>query len=341
MRKKYILSHQVEQSEQLLGRLMRAAGLSRDRQEMSNRLIGLGDFTSAEAIKSAAPLLAISDFQEFRESAEVLFSRLQSESVFDAALPDMIAAELRANILTGDAILLYEVEEAEPIPFARTDFAGFGELLPLKVAALIAFTSEFLRGLKPETDMTLNNSFLRAVAAATDAALIRRLSENAGTSTPATGDFAEDIKNAAGIILGGGTGRLHLVISPATALQFAFATAADGAFLFPSFDANTGGVIGGIQAHVSDQIGDDSSGGRALLFDASRIAANKGSIDIQRSENASVQMRSDPENEHSTVVSSFQSNSVFLRILRTFGLKLPDAKISVEFSNVGNWFGEA
>jgi hypothetical protein len=338
MRRPYVPYHQIEMAEKQVGRLIRAAGLSEDRAGMANRLIGLGDFPSAEAIRSASPIMAISDFSEFRDSTEIIFSRLQTEGVFDAALPDMIAAELRANILTGDAIALFEVGEGMPIPLSMTDIAVLGELLPLKVAALVPFTTEFLRGLKPETDATLIRSFVNSISATTDMVLISRLIQNAGTAIVATSDFAGDILAASQLILGGKAGRLHLVISPTTALQFGFATATDGTFLFPGFDLNLGGNIGGIPTHVSDQLPQDSSGPSALLFDASRIAANKGSIDIQRSENAAIQMMDNPVDGAAQVVSAFQTNSVFIRLLRVFGLKLPSETIAVVFSGVGAWF---
>jgi Phage capsid family. len=339
MRKKYILSHQIENAEQLLGRLMRGAGMSDSREAWANRLIGMGDYPAAEQIRAATSTIAISDIQGFRETFSVVFQQLQTASVFDSILDDTIQAPIKSQIFSGDAFALFEVAEGRAIPFSSSAFEDLGELPLVKVGALLAFTIEFLRGLTAEVDNTLNNAFLRAIAAASDSALTRRLHENAGPATAASSSLADDIKNARQSILGSKAGRLHLIISPATAMQFAFATTPDGAFLFPNFDLNSGGSIAGLSVHVSDQIGDDSSGGRALLFDASRIAANRGSIDIQRSENAAVQMRDDPETGHATVVSSFQTNSVFIRILRTFGLKLPDEEvIAVQFSGVNNWF---
>jgi hypothetical protein len=341
MRKKYILSHQVENAEQLLGRLMRGAGMSQDREGWANRLIGLGDYAAAEQLRAATPTIAISDLDGFREPFSVLFQQLQTASVFDAVVDEMIQAPIRSQIISGDHFALFEVVEGAAIPFASSALEDLGELPLVKVGALLAFTIEFLRGLTAEVDNTLNNAFLRAIAAATDAALIRRLAENAGPAIPASSSLAADLKAGAEFILNRKSGRLHLIVGPRTALEIALATNMNGEFLFPGFDVNTGGILGGIQTHISDQIGDDSSGERALLFDASRVVANRGSIDVQRSENAVAQMRDDPLNGHATVVSAYQTNTVFLRILRTFGLKVPDNEtIAAEFSGVGNWFGE-
>jgi hypothetical protein len=336
--RRYVPYNQIEAAEKQIGRLLRAVGLSEDRTGMANRLIGLGDYPSAEAIRSASPIMAISDFSEFRDSTEILFSRLQTASVFDSALPDMLAAELRANIISGDPIVLFEVGEGMPIPLARTTLEALGEMLPTKVAALIAFTVEFLRGLKPETDTTLNRSFVNSIAAATDMVLIDRLIQNAGVTTPATNDFASDILAGSELIVSDHVGKLHLIVAPQTARQIAFSTTPDGQFIYPNFDLINGGTVAGLQTHVSDQLPQDSSGPSALLFDASKIAANRGSINIERSENAAVQMSDTPTNGPATVVSSFQTNSVFIRVLRIFGLKLPAEPIAVHFSGVNAWF---
>ncbi|MCR6651246.1 MAG: phage major capsid protein [Cellvibrionaceae bacterium] len=338
MRSRYVPHHQVEMTEKQISRLLRSCGLSDDRPSMANRLSGFGDFAAAEAVKEAVPLLAISDLPAFRESFSIVLDRLAAVSVFDAVLADMIAAPLRSQIFSGEPFALFEIDEGVPIPFSSTTIEDFGELLPVKVAALVAFTNEFLRGMTAEVDDTLKNAFLNAIARATDAALIRRLIPNAVTATPATNDFAADIQNAAQLILGGAAGRLHLIISPSTALQLGLSTTPDGGFLFPNFDVNSGGVFAGFPVHVSDQLKQDSTGPSAILFDASKIAANRGSIDIQRSENAVAQMRGDPVSGHAQVVSSFQTNSIFLRLLRIFGLKLPSEQIAVEFSGVNSWF---
>jgi hypothetical protein len=338
MRQRYVPFHQHQMAEQLLGRLIRSCGLSDDRQSMANRLAGFGDFGSAEVVKTLESIMPLSDVPAFRENFSILFDRLPTVSVFDAILQDAVPAPIRGQIISGEPIALFEIGEAQPIPLAISNFSDEGELPLVKVGGLLGYTQEFLRNLAPEIDDALNRAFLNAIAAASDRALFNRLAANAGPAIPATSSLAADIQSAGELILGSAAGRLHMVISPATAMQFAFATSTDGTFIFPNFDANIGGAIGGVQTHVSDQLGDDSSGGRALLFDASRIAANRGSINIERSENASVQMRSDPENGPTQVVSSFQTNSVFLRVLRTFGLKLPDEQIAVEFTGVDAWF---
>lgn len=338
MRQRYIPFHQHQMAEQLLGRLIRSCGLSDDRQSMANRLAGFGDFGSSEAVKEAAPLMAISDLPAFRENFLIFSDRLATVSIFDAILQDALPAPIRGQIISGEPIALFEIGEAQPIPLAISNFSDEGELPLVKVGGLLGYTQEFLRNLAPEIDDALNRAFLNAIARATDAALLRRLIDNSATLMPASSDFAEDIKTAAEIILGGKAGRLHLVISPQNALEISLATAPDGTFLFPNFDSNSGGSIAGLSVHISDQLTEDSSGPSAILFDASRIAANRGSIDVQRSESASVQMSDSPTNGATQVVSSFQTNSVFLRVLRTFGLKLPDEQIAVEFTGVDAWF---
>lgn len=326
-------------AEQLIGRLIRSCGLSDDRLSMASRLAGFGDFAAAEAVKSAAPLLAISDFPSFRENFAILFDRLPTISVFDSVLPDMVPAAIRGQIIAGSPLALFEVSEGQPIQFAFGNFTDEGELLPLKVGGLIGYTKEFLRNLAPEIDDALNRAFLNALASATDRALINRLITNAGGAIAATNDFSADILAASELILGDRIGKLHMIVAPQTARQIAFATNTNDEFLFPNFDLVNGGSIGGLQTHVSDQLPQDSSGPNALIFDASQIAANRGSVDIQRSENASVQMLSDPTTGATTMVSSFQTNSVILRILRTFGLKMSDDEtIAVEFTGASSWF---
>jgi hypothetical protein len=338
MRKKFLLSQQIESAEQLLGRLLRGAGSADSRDALASRLAAMGDFRGAESLKEAASTISVSDIEGFREPFAVFFQQLQTAAVFDSILDDAIQAPLKSQIFTGAPFALFEIAEGRPIPFFSTAFEDLGELSPVTVGGLMALTNEYLRIMTAEVDDALNKAFLRAVAAASDRALINRLIANSATPIPATNDFAADIQNAGQLILGGAAGRLHIVISPATAMQFAFATTTDGAFIFPNFDLNVGGNAGGIPVHVSDQLGDDSSGGRALLFAASKIAANRGSINIERSQNAVAQMRDDPETGHATVVSSFQTNSAFLRILRVLGLKIPDEQIAVEFTGVNSWF---
>lgn len=148
--RRFVPFHQIEATEKQIGRLLRATGLSNDRQEMSNRLIGLGDYASAETVKEAAPLVSISDLPAFRENFSILFDRLPTLSVFDAILADAVPAPIRGQIFSGTPLALFEISEGQPIPFAMGNLTDEGELLPLKVAGLLGYSQEFLRNLEPD-----------------------------------------------------------------------------------------------------------------------------------------------------------------------------------------------
>jgi hypothetical protein len=83
-----------------------------------------------------------------------------------------------------------------------------------------------------------------------------------------------------------------------------------------------GGEIAGVPVLVSSQAPTDSSGHSAVLIDGSAIVGDSDTVAVDASENAALQLASNPASDAQSLVSMFQTNSTALLATRWFGFEL-------------------
>lgn len=107
-----------------------------------------------------------------------------------------------------------------------------------------------------------------------------------------------------------------LVMHPVTALALSMKRGSDGLTAFPSITVK-GGTLFGIPVLVSASVPTSVSGGSIVVFiDASEIQSVEGSVLVDASEEASLQMRTDPLSGATTLVSLFQNHLVGIRVTK-------------------------
>jgi hypothetical protein len=120
--------------------------------------------------------------------------------------------------------------------------------------------------------------------------------------------------------------RLYLVVTADNAVHLALTTSPAGGFLYPDMTP-AGGTIAGITTLVSDGLPAASSGtSNALLIDASGLVLGDGTITLDASRHASLEMSDAPAHNSDTptgssLVSMWQTNSVALKAERYFGFE--------------------
>ncbi|NNH33872.1 phage major capsid protein, partial [Rhizobium sp. SEMIA 4085] len=247
---------------------------------------------------------------------------MRNSSVFLRLLDSMVRVPFRSRIsLVATDATSWTVGEGKPIPVTN---ATLDQLLltPQKAAALLVVTEELLRGTQSERNLTL--ALRRALAAAVD---LRFLSTAIGAGTPTfpsvgptAADAVADVKQLLDAVQPTSESSLMFVTAPDVQRAGATITNASGAFQFPNLTP-TGGEILGIPAMPSDQMID----GTMALIDATRIAGETGTIQVDASDQATIEMLDSALVQDATtgtpapgLVSMFQANSVAIRALLDF-----------------------
>jgi HK97 family phage major capsid protein len=190
-----------------------------------------------------------------------------------------------------------------------------------KVQALIAVTNEILDGTTSAGAVLLSNELRAGVASATDAAFLSGLLVGAPTIDGSTSPLV-DLGNLLDVVNTKGTGKPYLVVAPRTANRLATKPTTSGEQAFPGMTPN-GGEIAGVPVLVSDQApAPDSSGHKAVLIDGSAVAGDSDTIAVDASEQAALQLASNPASGAQQLVSMFQTNSTALLATRWFGFEL-------------------
>lgn len=202
-----------------------------------------------------------------------------------------------------------------------------------KAAGLVVLTKELVESADPGADAMVRADLLAGMAAFLDkqfldpavAAVINvspaSVTHNlipitsSGSSVAAiVADFAAlfAVPVAAGITFTAP----YLVMHPVTALGLSLKRGADGLTAFPSVNVR-GGTLFGVPVLVSASVPMSVSGGAVVVFiDAAEIQHVEGTVLIDASEEASLQVRTDPLSGAAALVSLFQNHLVALRITK-------------------------
>lgn len=307
-------------------RLLRAtASVGRDQYRIQNRdIITSGSQRLQLAAKASVSAGSLGDPDSFAALAELtnaFLSSLQGRSAFDTLLGAMRLAPIgRGFAVSSTALIAPEVGEGQGKPIKALVLEPVAPISPKKIAAIVIITRELAR--LTEAEQLIDVELRNAAVSGTDQVFLPALIAAAGTTLPSTGDAAQDLAALVNAVPLGVGSRPFFVMGPDLARSLAVMRTAAGDRQFPTIGLVGGGqIFGDVPALVSDRM----PAGSALYLDASQIAGNAGSIAIDTSTGADVEMTDasgqsslTPEGSQN-LVSLFQQNMLGVKVERTFG----------------------
>jgi len=267
----------------------------------------------------------------YAQLVDAFLLSLRSASAFDAMLPWMKGVPLHQQIVVASGgATATTVPEGAATPIAKLQFSA-SSITENKTVCIVAITSELLRD---GNSNLFAQEMTRAVASATDTAFISRITvgisptpSNGGTSVAILQDLATLL---AGLALDASS-KVFLIVSSDIAKHWAVATSATGELAFAQMTP-MGGAIQGMDVLLSDGVS-----GQIIAVDASQIAAAGGTVELDSSGAATVQMDGAPDSPPSAatnLISFWQMNLAGLRATRYWGAeRLRTGAVSV-ISNV-------
>lgn len=254
----------------------------------------------------------------------IAFLKTQRQASFFAAgiadgafwrVPFDLKPTASTSIILGDVL---EFGKSIPVSSFDIDARSLGRR---HAYAMTVVTRDLIKQGGVDAVNTLNSLLGDACASAVDETVIDDVEAHGGTvsflssnTTPA--GFLADFRKMLDHVNVRGSGPLYWVASRTAANRL------NGDSTLLQGTGVQGGEILGLPLIVSDGVIDDSSGGKLILIDAGKIAANIENIKIDASENTSLQMSSVPNDGPDEMVSMFQTNSVAIRSSMTFGFEL-------------------
>ncbi|OOG62223.1 hypothetical protein B0E46_13310 [Rhodanobacter sp. B04] len=260
---------------------------------------------------------------------------LPAASVLDRLLADGVLRRvpLRTRLAISTVAATGQVVgEGAPTPVSSLALNG-QDLDPMKTQALIAVSQELINGATAAGNVLLATELRNGVAAASDAAFLGRVVAGASSVTGSASPLA-DLGAALETVNVKATGKPYLVIDVHTANRLATKASSTGEQAFPLMGPN-GGELAGIPVLVSDQVpAADSNGRKALLLDATAIAGDAEAPMLDASDQATLQLATNPSGGAQNLVSMFQTDSVALLITRWLGVNVTRASGVVVIEDV-------
>jgi HK97 family phage major capsid protein len=224
------------------------------------------------------------------------------------------------------------VGEGAPIPVSSLALSG-QDLDPIKVSALVALTAELVKGTTAAGNVLIATELRNGVAAATDAAFLARVTAGATTVQGSASPLA-DLGLALDVVNVRAAGKLYLVVDAQTANHLATKATTTGEAAFPLMSPMFG-ELAGIPVLVSNSVpAADSNGRKAVLLDATAIAGDAEAPTLDASDQATLQLVTNPASTAQNMVSMFQSDSVALLVTRYLGFNVTRASGVVVIENL-------
>jgi HK97 family phage major capsid protein len=260
---------------------------------------------------------------------------LPAVSVLDRLLADNVLRRvpLRKRLAISTMVAAgHVVGEGAPTPVSSLAFNG-QDLDPFKVQALVALTSELINGTTAAGNILLATELRNGVAAGTNAAFLARVATGASSVTGSASPLA-DLGAALETVNISATGKPYLVVDVHTANRLATKATTTGEQAFPSMTPN-GGELAGVPVLVCDQVPvADSNGRKAVLLDATTIAGDAEDPMLDASDQATLQLATDPANGAQNLMSLFQTDSAALLVTRWLGFDVTRASGVVVIEDV-------
>ena len=202
-----------------------------------------------------------------------------------------------------------------------------------KAAGIVCITRELAESADPAAEGLIQADLLAALAKFLDAAFIDPASAAVANTSPASitngvmpitssgssvAAITADLKALFQVLVDAGITLTApaLIMRPSTALALAMKRTAADQLAFPEVTVS-GGSLFGVNVVVSGNVPGSVSGGSLIvLVDAAEIVSVEGPILVDSSQEATLQMRSDPLTGAQQMVSLFASNLVGLRVVR-------------------------
>jgi hypothetical protein len=234
-----------------------------------------------------------------------------NSNAFDAAAAWMKPLPMKSRVVASTvAAVATVVTEGAAKPVVDLDL-GDQSLDPVKVASLIVVSNDLLE-LGGLIAARLFNAELRnGIAAATDAHFVSTLIAGT-TAISSLGDFYFDLQQALAAISGGATSKYFAVMEPDNLKRLATSGSRTGPS-YPNLRVD-GGEVGGVQVLASGALEE----GQVLLFDATQIAADPGTVELRSSAHGLI----DLVGGNAPTFSLFQKDCSALRAERLFAFKL-------------------
>lgn len=263
---------------------------------------------------------------------------LRDASAFDRLLPDMLRVPPQTKVVAITAgISGAAVDEGAPKPAGRLSASNF-DVVMKKSVAFIVITKELMRASSVGALAMLNRELSGAVATVTDTTFIADLTASIST-IPSSGATAlavrADMRAALDAVDTGAASRLYWLASSSIAKRLAVIGDASGA---PAFPETASGNLGAWPLVISDGVGS----GLLILCDAAQIAASALPIELDATDQATIQMDSAPDSPVSgstNVVPLWSMNQSALRATRYFAVKrLRDTAVAIvsNVTGIGN-----
>lgn len=270
----------------------------------------------------ASPLAATTLADAFGET-------LRDASAFDRLLPDFIRVPPQTKVAVITAgISGAAVGEGMVKPLGRLSAVSV-DITMRKSVAVVVVAKELMKMAGPGALALLQRELTGAVASTTDQTFIDDLTSGLST-IPSSGATAlatrADARAALDAVDTGSGSRLYWITTSSIAKRLAVIGDASGAAAFPEV---ADGRLAGWPLVISDGVGS----GLLILCDASQIAAAALPIELDATDQASIQMDTAPDSpptSSTNLVSFFQMNYGGVRATRYYAVKrLRDTAVAI------------
>jgi hypothetical protein len=276
----------------------------------------------------AAPLSA------YTQIADGFLASLRNVGVFDAALLSMKNVPMKSQVtVTTLGATAASIGEGQVKVISKLALAN-SQMDPLKACAICVVADDLLKMSGNLGTNLLNAELSGAVAAETDAAFIREITSGvssiSSSGTTATA-ILSDIGNALGALSLNSQSKVFLAVDPGTAKLWALTLNANGSF--PGLTINGGTLMG------CTVVPTDALSSTLVAFDATQLAANGGTVELDASNQSSIQMDAQPDSPPSgstPVVSFWENNLTGMRATRYFGAERLGSNAVSKVTGVAN-----
>jgi HK97 family phage major capsid protein len=196
----------------------------------------------------------------------------------------------------------------------------------IHAAAIVVVTDEVLQSAAPGAEAAFARALRQGVSDVVDERFLTEIAP--AVATIATASPQTDLRNLLTTVNSGGAGVLYWVMSPRVANVISTKIAANGQRLFEGMTP-TGGQLLGLPALVTNQMPNIGGSPATLrdslwLVDASQIAANAETIEVDLARHTTLEMDNAPTMDGiaptaTQVVSLWQTDSVAIRAQTWFG----------------------
>jgi HK97 family phage major capsid protein len=250
--------------------------------------------------------------------------------VFDAMLP--FAKDIPLNtqvVLVSTGATGATIGEGQSQVISKLALSA-SALNPRKAVAIVAASLELLRTGGAKAARLFQSELSRAVAVETDSKFLSVITTSI-SPTSSTGSnwaaMATDFAQLFASLTLGSDSKVFIAMNPSDLKHMSVQITSTGERAFPTVNYN-GGTYAGAEVVPSDAVS-----GQIIAFDAPQLAAGSTGIELDASNQASVQMDSAPDSPPSAstnVTSLWQMNLTGLRATRYFGCeRLRSAAVAV------------